>query len=417
MSLSPEHAQDLLESSRQASEARLAKLPIPTLRDPAYKFTSVSKIDWERLPQRTKEVAYLPCPFRSRSKQEGAVMSLGASSSEAVLDQDADFLSGVDFLPMTDLRARPHPVLERCLASSSSLEEDRFACLAWARWQSGYFLYVPANTQLKKSLRSLFYFDKRSETFFFRNFVVLGENAKLELIDDFESEVLSEKCLAIGSSQIWLSKGAELKYSLYQNWRGDLQHFIRQEVFLSEGAHFQQSQLHLGGRKSQFRQVLHFDGTSAKAQQTWGVKANERQHFDFWVHQNHKARDTNNALDFHGVAAGSSQIVFNGMQKVEPGAQGTDSYHKTKSLILSSRAAVKNLPQLIIAHDDIKIAHGASSSSVDEAQIYYLQSRGLSRSEACEMIIDGFTEKVVESFSSDHLRERMRQEMKRKAFQ
>jgi Fe-S cluster assembly protein SufD len=103
------------------------------------------------------------------------------------------------------------------------------------------------------------------------------------------------------------------------------------------------------------------------------------------------------------VMGDSSRAVFNGLIQVRKGTNDCNSNQRSKSLLLGGKATVHAIPKLIIQTDAVKCSHGASVSSVNPEQIHYLQSRGISRSEAESMIIRGFTEPVLERLPTEGL--------------
>jgi Fe-S cluster assembly protein SufD len=116
--------------------------------------------------------------------------------------------------------------------------------------------------------------------------------------------------------------------------------------------------------------------------------------------------DTHSSIDHalpHGnsrqvhktIAGGSAHAVFNGKIMVREGAQQTNSSQQSRNMLLSPRASVDTKPQLEIFADDVKCAHGATVGQVDAEEIFYLKSRGLSETDARNLLIYAFAAEVV----------------------
>jgi Fe-S cluster assembly protein SufD len=95
------------------------------------------------------------------------------------------------------------------------------------------------------------------------------------------------------------------------------------------------------------------------------------------------------------VAKDESQTIFSGIITIEKGAHHTEAFQKNKNLILSEKATVDSIPQLFIFNDDVKCAHGSSTSTLDPDQYIYLQSRGIGLQDAESMITRGFIENAI----------------------
>ena len=96
------------------------------------------------------------------------------------------------------------------------------------------------------------------------------------------------------------------------------------------------------------------------------------------------------------------------MVHLQRAAQQTSAYQSTHSLLLSSNARADALPILEIEADDVRCKHGSTTGRVDDEQIFYLMSRGLSRQEAQRMIVQGFFETVITEFPVEGVQERIR---------
>ena len=108
---------------------------------------------------------------------------------------------------------------------------------------------------------------------------------------------------------------------------------------------------------------------------------------------------SNNELVCRTVVNDSAHVIFNGKIVVSENAVGTDSTLYNKNLLLSDSALVNSNPQLEINCDEVKCANGSTSGFIDYDSLFYLQSRGISRDQAKEILIRGFLSEVVESFN------------------
>jgi len=117
------------------------------------------------------------------------------------------------------------------------------------------------------------------------------------------------------------------------------------------------------------------------------------------THLEHLATDGESRQLVKSILSGSAVSEFKGLVYVAPGAQQTDSSQSNQNMVLSDHARALSRPQLSIFADDVKCAHGATMSQLDDEQIYYLRSRGISPTEARAVLMTGFADEVSDQMS------------------
>ncbi|MBI4045013.1 MAG: SufD family Fe-S cluster assembly protein [Candidatus Diapherotrites archaeon] len=136
-------------------------------------------------------------------------------------------------------------------------------------------------------------------------------------------------------------------------------------------------------------------GKGGSVRQFDALFLSRQQLFDLNNTAMHIETDTQSNTVFRGIVAGKSKSVFDAMIKIARGAQRSNAFLQAHGMLLSAEASSNNIPGLEIEADDVKASHSASVAQVDEEQVYYLQSRGISRKDALRMIISGFLESVL----------------------
>jgi Fe-S cluster assembly protein SufD len=114
---------------------------------------------------------------------------------------------------------------------------------------------------------------------------------------------------------------------------------------------------------------------------------------------------------FKGVLKGTSQSSFEGKIFVHPEAQKTEAYQLNHNLLLSEGAIAQAKPNLEIFADDVKASHGATFAQVDEEQLFYLKSRGISAETASQLLIRGYMQEMVSQISPAFVRQEVQQEV------
>ncbi len=112
--------------------------------------------------------------------------------------------------------------------------------------------------------------------------------------------------------------------------------------------------------------------------------------------QLHQAQKTRSSLLVKSVLTENSKFKFEGLIKVEKQAQKTDAFQKNANLLLSDNAQAESKPILEILADDVKCTHGVSIGNIDQEQLFYLTSRGISKKTAQKMLIQGFFQEIID---------------------
>ena len=114
---------------------------------------------------------------------------------------------------------------------------------------------------------------------------------------------------------------------------------------------------------------------------------------------------------------GESKTIFSGLIKVDETAQQTDAYQTNRNLLLNRSAEANSLPGLEIEANDVKCSHGATTSEIDEEEIFYMLARGIPKPVAQELVVYGFFEEVLNRIADDTLAESARQMIRGKFHQ
>jgi Fe-S cluster assembly protein SufD len=146
--------------------------------------------------------------------------------------------------------------------------------------------------------------------------------------------------------------------------------------------------------RNRLRIALLGEGADALLQGLWNLGESHQCHTH--AHIEHAAPSCHSLQKFKGVLQGQAQSSFEGKIYVHPEAQKTEAYQLNHNLLLSEGAAAHAKPNLEIFADDVKASHGATMSEVDGEQLFYLQSRGLTKESARALLVRGFIQEILD---------------------
>lgn len=238
-----------------------------------------------------------------------------------------------------------------------------------------------------------------------RIIVRLGAGAELTLK---ETHCGQGKFWNNGLTQIIVGKNAKLRH--YRLMKDDMETVQTQNIHaqIERDGNYETLTMTTGAGVS--RNQMHIDlmGENANCD-LYGINLLDvSQHGDTTITVEHRAPHCTSNQFYRNVLNGQAKGVFQGKVHVHQIAQKTDGYQLSNTLLLSQAAEMDTKPELEIYADDVKCSHGATTGQLDEAPLFYLRSRGLSEQDARALMIESFTNEVIEALSDEEIRDIVR---------
>jgi len=408
---------DWLAEKRLEAWRSFESLPMPTLRDEAWRYTDISDVRIEDfLPYApSSDVASeddLPDAVQ-RLIHEGEENSalLVQHNSETAFSRVDEELSrkGVVFTDLHTALAEHEDLVREKLFGLVPGDYDKFSALSAALFAGGSFLYVPRGVDVEVPIQSYRWLDATGATMP-RTLVVVEEGASVTYIDEYASSGTEddEPALSNGAVELYLGQGARLRYVSLQNWGRNVLHFntIRSEA--AKDATINSLVVSLGSELSRTNVDAGLAEAGSDSEMLGLYFADSNQVLDHYTLQDHLAPNAHSDLLYKGALRDESLAVFSGLIRVEPGAQKTDAYQTNRNLILGTDDAMAvSLPRLEIQADDVKCSHGSTTGQVDEVELFYLMSRGIPRREAEKLVVFGFFGEVTSRIPLKGLKEKL----------
>jgi len=143
---------------------------------------------------------------------------------------------------------------------------------------------------------------------------------------------------------------------------------------------------------------------SGEQTEVWGlVSATEPGDYKVRVLTDHKVANTFCRVVIKGVASNGARVGIDGMVKIEKGAESSDSFLEMRMLLLDKKSSAIVEPKLEIENNNVKASHAASVGKIDEEEIFYLKSRGVSPEEAKKLIVGGFLREIKEKIEANNI--------------
>jgi Fe-S cluster assembly protein SufD len=394
--------------------------PMPTLQDEDWRRTDISALALDEfLPfaeapyPHADSIAELPqglCALLDKSRPESGLLVQHDSQVVHVSPAEEAAKQGVIFTSLEEAVGEQPELVERyfmtrCLPP----EHDKFAALHGAMWSGGVFVYVPKGVEVELPLRACQWLARPGLAVFPHTLIVLEAESKLTFIAEQCSPEMDGQALSCSATEIYLGEGAQLHHISVQQLGRQVYNLGAQRHLLARDSSLDSLVIGLGGELTKFFVESMLESPGANAQMRGVVFGGDGQHFDHQTLQEHIAPDCSSDLLFKVVVKDQAMSVHLGSVRVHSDARGTDAGQTVRNLILSEGAkAHPILPLEIEASDIRRCSHAATVGQVDEAQLFYLMSRGLSRQDAQKLIVDGFFEPVLEAIPLPAIQHRLR---------
>ncbi|HET7744337.1 MAG TPA: Fe-S cluster assembly protein SufD [Gaiellaceae bacterium] len=368
---------------------RYRALPLPTTKDEHWRFTDLAGFDPDAW---TGDAA------------------VGTPPALSLLDLDVGAVAQVDETGIRiegapeDIRFEPLPEDHELLGSLVGWDE-KFAAHNAAMWTHGLLVQVPRGVVVEKPLYVRVANASEGGSLFWRLLVVAEPESRFTLIEEYASASSELGAYSNAAVEIVVRDAARVEYVSVQNLSRATWHFASHHARVERDAELDWVAAGFGSAKGKIRIQNDLAGPGATSRVTGAYFADGTQHLDYDTFQEHIAPSTTSDFAFKGVLRDEARAVWRGMIRVEQDAQKTNAYQENRNLLLSKTAHADSIPGLEILANDVRCTHGATLGQVDRDQLFYLMTRGLSRSEAERLIVRGFFQDVLDRVDLEPVRE------------
>lgn len=353
--------------------------------------------DWSQVPETIKNTFQkLGIPEAEQKYLSGVTTQY---ESEAVyhnmLKEVED--KGVIFLS-TDQALKVCPdLVKKYFNTVVSYRDNKFAALNGAVWSGGSFIYVPKGVVLDKPLQSYFRINNEKSGQFERTLIIVDEGASVHYVEGCTAPIYSKDSLHAAVVEIVVLKDGKCRYSTVQNWSNNIVNLVTKRALVNENAQMDWIDGNIGSQTNMKYPACILAGEGAKGNCISIAVASKGQYQDAGARMIHLASNTSSTIISKSIVRNGGVANYRGTVRHVAGALNCKSHVECDTLILDDISKSDTIPTNEVANNTSYIEHEATVSKINEDQLFYLMSRGLSRQEATQMIIMGF----IEPFSKE----------------
>jgi len=371
----------------------------PSKSDEAWRFANLKHLKGFEAPQETAapdRATALSLDGRSSELPENAARLVFANG-RLISFTTHSLPEGVIVLPLDEARIQhPDLVTPYFMARPTEMGSGRYAAMHETNSQSGVFVYVPKSVEMPLPVEVFHWVGGgESATIFPHTLVVAEANAKVTVIDHFQSADATTPAHSVGVCDLVARDGAKITHVNTQRWNRSSHGIQLSSTAVGKDAKATSFVLNLGGAWVRNEAVSHLDGPGANSDMlSISIPVGDQQ-FDQRTLQLHHAPNTTSDLLYKNTLYDKAKTVFAGLIVVDDGAHQTDAYQTCRNLLMSGEVEANSMPGLEINADGVKCSHGSTSGQINEDELFYLMARGIQRRSAEKLITLGFIQEVI----------------------
>ncbi len=310
---------------------------------------------------------------------------------------------GVIFCSFSEAVKDYPDLVKQYLGTVVPYRDNFFAALNSAVFSDGSFVYIPKGVRCPMELSTYFRINAANTGQFERTLIIADDDSYVSYLEGCTAPMRDENQLHAAIVEIRAHERAEVKYSTVQNWypgdkegRGGIYNFVTKRG-LCKGDHSKISwtQVETGSAITWKYPSCILAGDNSIGEFYSVAVTNNYQQADTGTKMIHIGKNTRSTIVSKGISAGYSQNSYRGLVRVSQGAENARNYTQCDSLLLSDHCGAHTFPYMDIKNDTAIVEHEATTSKINEDQIFYCNQRGIPTEEAVGLIVNGYAKEVM----------------------
>ncbi len=398
-----------MQTKRQQAMDTFSEIGLPGPREEEYKYTHISRIlakkfDFNRIASDTEiAVSKIKLPFKDEDITK--ILLLNGKLMESSSDLN-NLQEGVQITSIREAFNNYPELIEKKFGHYGDLNKDAFLALNTAFTSDGLFLLVQKNTVVKRPIVVYNFVVAEEQPVIAqpRLLLVFEENTEANLVEVFQ-QIGNNECFLNNATEVWVNTESRINYYKLQDQT--------EKTYQVDNTKIRQA------GKSLFNAfTFTFEGAIIRNNLsiTLDDEFCESHMYGLYLTKGKSLVDNHTVVDhakpncfsneiYKGIMNDESTGVFNGKIYVRPNAQKTNAFQSNKNILLTETASVNSKPQLEIWADDVKCSHGCTTGQLDDEQMFYLRSRGISQKSAKAMLLQAFASDVLENAKVNFLKD------------
>ena len=310
---------------------------------------------------------------------------------------------GVIFCSISEAVKDYPELVKKYLGSVVGYRDNFYAALNSAVFTDGSFVYIPKGVRCPMELSTYFRINAAGTGQFERTLIVADDDAYVSYLEGCTAPMRDENQLHAAIVEIIVEERAEVKYSTVQNWyagdregKGGIYNFVtKRGLCRGHRSKLSWTQVETGSAITWKYPSCILKGDESTGEFYSVALTNNYQQADTGTKMIHLGRNSKSTIVSKGISAGKSQNSYRGLVRVAKGADNCRNYTQCDSLLMGDECGAHTFPYIEVGNDTSTVEHEATTSKINEEQLFYCQQRGIPTEEAIALIVGGYAREVM----------------------
>ena len=310
---------------------------------------------------------------------------------------------GIIFCPMSEALKEYPELVEQYLGTVVPVGDNFYSALNSAVFTDGSFVYIPPDTISPMEISTYFRINTEETGQFERTLIICAENSYVSYLEGCTAPQFDTNQLHAAVVELITLENAEIKYSTVQNWyagdketgKGGVFNFVtKRGKCQGDNSKISWTQVETGSAITWKYPSCILQGDNTTGEFYSVALTNGHMQADTGTKMVHIGKNTRSSIISKGISADHSSNTYRGQVKVGKNATNARNYSQCDSMLVGDKSSAHTFPYIETANNSVQIEHEASTSKISEEQLFYFESRGISRENAIEAVISGFCKEV-----------------------
>jgi Fe-S cluster assembly protein SufB len=334
-----------------------------------------------------------------------AVDAVFDSVSVGTTFQDELKKAGVIFCSISEA-IKDHPELvKKYLGTVVPVSDNYYATLNSAVFSDGSFVYIPPGVRCPMELSTYFRINAENTGQFERTLIIADKGSYVSYLEGCTAPMRDVSQLHAAVVEIIIEEDAEVKYSTVQNWypgdengKGGIYNFVTKRADCrGDRAKIMWTQVETGSAVTWKYPSCILRGNESQGEFYSIAIANNYQQADTGTKMIHLGKDTKSRIVSKGISAGHAQNTYRGLVSMHPKAKDARNFTQCDSLLIGDKCGAHTVPYIEVKNNSARVEHEATTSKVDDEQLFYCRQRGIGEEDAVALVVNGFCKEVLQA--------------------
>jgi Fe-S cluster assembly protein SufB len=352
-----------------------------------------------------KEQALLAGVEAPEGERKVAVDAVFDSVSVGTTFKDELLKAGVIFCSISEAIKDYPELVQKYLGTVVPVSDNYYATLNSAVFSDGSFVYIPPGVRCPMELSTYFRINAENTGQFERTLIIADKGSYVSYLEGCTAPQRDIAQLHAAVVELVLLDDAEIKYSTVQNWfpgdeegKGGIYNFVTKRADCrGDRSKVMWTQVETGSAVTWKYPSCVLRGHDSQGEFYSIAIANNMQQADTGTKMIHLGKRTKSRIVSKGISAGKAQNTYRGLVSMHPKAQDARNYTQCDSLLIGDKCGAHTVPYIEVKNNSARVEHEATTSKVDDDQLFYCRSRGMDEEEAVALVVNGFCKDVLQA--------------------